>query len=144
MISKGLVDEARAAARHTVERLAPFAEKGIPIVGLEPSCLLSLRDEYLYLLPDDPRAQTVAEHAHTFEEFIDQLAAAGDLDLRFTNDPRRVLLHGHCHQKALVGTRPRVGASSHYHQITPSPKWIPAAAGWQGRSATRSSITRSR
>ncbi|MFB3131471.1 MAG: FAD-binding and (Fe-S)-binding domain-containing protein, partial [Rhodothermales bacterium] len=50
MISKGLVDEARAAARHTVERLAPFAERGIPIVGLEPSCLLSLRDEYLYLL----------------------------------------------------------------------------------------------
>ena len=106
MISKGLVEEARAAARHTVERLAPFAEQGIPIVGLEPSCLLSLRDEYLYLLPDDPRAKRVAEHAVMFEEFIDQLAEAGDLDLRFTEAARRVLLHGHCHQKALVGTRP--------------------------------------
>ena len=106
MISKGLVDEARAAARHTVERLAPFARQGIPIVGLEPSCLLSLRDEYLYLLPDDPRAQRVAEHVYMFEEFIDQRAEAGDLGLRFTEEARRVLLHGHCHQKALVGTGP--------------------------------------
>ncbi len=106
MISKGLVDEARAAARETVERLAPFAGQGLPIVGLEPSCLLSLRDEYLYLLPDDPRARIVAEHAVTFEEFIDQLAEAGDLDLRFTDAARHVLLHGHCHQKSLVGTRP--------------------------------------
>lgn len=106
MISKGLVDEARAAARHTVERLAPLAEQGLPIVGLEPSCLLSLRDEYLYLLPGDPRARLVAEHAVMFEEFIDRLAASDDLGLRFTEDARRVLLHGHCHQKALVGTKP--------------------------------------
>jgi len=106
MISKGLVEQARAAARHTVAQLAPFAEQGIPIVGLEPSCLLSLRDEYRYLLPHDSRVAAVAEQASLFEEFIDRLAEAGDLALSFTDAARRVLLHGHCHQKALVGTKP--------------------------------------
>jgi len=106
MISKGLVEDARAAARETVSRLAPFARQGIPIVGLEPSCLLTLRDEYLYLLPGDPDAQLVADHAYTFEEFISQLAETGELNLQFTDESRHVLLHGHCHQKALVGTTP--------------------------------------
>ncbi len=106
MISKGLVKEARAAARHTVDRLAPYAALGLPIVGLEPSCLLSMRDEYLYLLPGDDRAAAVAECAVLFEEFIASLLEAGDLALDFTGDARSVLLHGHCHQKALVGSRP--------------------------------------
>jgi FAD/FMN-containing dehydrogenase/Fe-S oxidoreductase len=106
MISKGLVDKARQAARDTVDHLAPFAEQGIPIVGLEPSCLLSVRDEYLYLLPDDPRVKIVAEQCYTFEEFIARLADEGRLELEFTGEARHVLLHGHCHQKSLVGTNP--------------------------------------
>jgi Fe-S oxidoreductase len=106
MISKGLVEDARQAAALTVERLAPFAKQGIPIVGLEPSCLLSLRDEYHYLLPDNPDVQIVAEQAFTFEEFIADLADAGTLNLQFCDDARSLLLHGHCHQKVLVGTRP--------------------------------------
>jgi Fe-S oxidoreductase len=106
MISKGLVDKARNAAQHTVDCLAPFAEQGIPIVGLEPSCLLSVRDEYLYLLPDDPRVKTIAEHCYTFEEFIAKLADEGELELDFREDVGHVLLHGHCHQKSLVGTNP--------------------------------------
>jgi Fe-S oxidoreductase len=106
MISKGLVDEARAAARDTVERLIPFAEKGLPIVGLEPSCLLTLRDEYLYLLPGDPNARLVAERALMFEEFVAREADEGRFNLTFNGTGRRVLLHGHCHQKALVGTGP--------------------------------------
>ena len=106
MISKGLVEEARAAARDTVAHLIPFVREGIPIVGLEPSCLLTLRDEYLSLLPDDEWAKAVAEKAMTFEEFISELAATGELDLTFHDEPRNLLLHGHCHQKALVGTRP--------------------------------------
>jgi Fe-S oxidoreductase len=106
MISKGLVNEARAAAQDTINKLAPLAEQGIPIVGLEPSCLLSLRDEYLYLLPDDPRAKVVAANAYTFEEFFAKLADEGNLDLNFTNEKREILLHGHCHQKSLVGTEP--------------------------------------
>ena len=106
LISHGLVDAARAAARETVARLAPFAAQGIPIVGLEPSCLLTLRDEYLTLLPDDPRARQVADRALLLEEFVARLAEAGALNLTFTTAARRVLLHGHCHQKALVGTEP--------------------------------------
>ena len=108
MISKGMVDAARRAARHTVERLFPFAARGIPIVGLEPSCLLSLRDEYLYLLPGDARVEVVAAHAVLFEEFLARLAEKGRLPLTFSKEAGRVLLHGHCHQKALVGSEPSV------------------------------------
>jgi FAD/FMN-containing dehydrogenase/Fe-S oxidoreductase len=106
MMSKGLVNKARRAARDTIERLAPLAEQGLPIVGLEPSCLLSMRDEYFALLPGDPRVKLVAEHCFTFEEFIARLADSGELKLNFEAEPRPVLLHGHCHQKALVGTGP--------------------------------------
>jgi Fe-S oxidoreductase len=106
MMSKGLVKQARRAARDTIDRLAPLAEKGLPIVGLEPSCLLSMRDEYFSLLPGDPRVKLVADHCFTFEEFIAQLADAGQLRLNFTAESHSVLLHGHCHQKALVGTDP--------------------------------------
>ena len=106
MISKGLVEKARAAARDCVERLIPFAEQGIPIVGLEPSCLLTLRDEIIVLLPEDERTKTIAQHAYLFEEFIAKLDDEGALGLEFSEQVRQVLLHGHCHQKALVGTGP--------------------------------------
>ena len=106
MISKGLVKQARKAARETVDRLYPFAEQGLPIVGLEPSCLLSMRDEYHHLLPGDPKVQVVSDHCYTFEEFISKLAAEDQLHLPFTCQQRHLLLHGHCQQKALVGTDP--------------------------------------
>ncbi|MEZ4641443.1 MAG: 4Fe-4S dicluster domain-containing protein [Chloroflexota bacterium] len=105
-ISKGFVDGARAAARRTLHQLAPFAEKKMPIIGLEPSSLLTLRDEYLYLLRDEAQAQVLAQHAYTFEEFIAKLADEDRLGLTFTAEKRDILLHGHCHQKALVGTQP--------------------------------------
>ncbi len=105
-ISKGLVNEARKLAQKTLGQLAPLAEKGLPIVGLEPSSLLTLRDDYFYLLPDDQRVQKVAAQAVTFEEFIANLADENRLNLTFTSETRQVLLHGHCHQKALVGTEP--------------------------------------
>lgn len=105
-ISKGLVEKARSVARETVDELAPFAEKSIPIVGLEPSSLLTLRDEYLYLLPIDPRVRQVADNALTFEEFVAQQSSEGNLKLSFTEEPQHILLHGHCHQKSLVGLEP--------------------------------------
>ena len=105
MISKGLVDAARSAAQHTVEQLAPFAARGIPIVGLEPSCLLSLRDEYRYLLPDSAATREVARSAVLLEEFLMHQHEEGQLSLQFTPASRQVLLHGHCHQKALVGSQ---------------------------------------
>ena len=110
MISKGLLDQARANARRNVEVLAPFAERGVSIVGLEPSCLLTLRDEYLDLLPGDPRTQLVARNAFLIEEFITE--HAGQFAPLFfqppTSDlrPPSILVHGHCYQKALTGTGP--------------------------------------
>lgn len=106
MISKGLFEQARNAARETVEKLYPFAEKGIPIIGLEPSCLLTLRDEYLYLLPGDPRPAKIAECAVLFEEFVAAKVTQGEWHLLLNQQEETVLLHGHCHQKSLVGTGP--------------------------------------
>jgi Fe-S oxidoreductase len=106
MISKGLVEKARAAAEDTVSHLAGFAEQGLPIVGLEPSCLLTLRDEYAYLLAGDARVKMIADRAVLFEEFIASHADRNSLNLSFTEEACSVLLHGHCHQKALVGTKP--------------------------------------
>jgi Fe-S oxidoreductase len=101
-ISKGLLDRARAMAKSMTERLAPYAERGVPIVGCEPSCLLTLREEHLALLPDDARAQTVASQVRLVEELLVEAIDDGALRLRET--PARIVLHGHCHQKALAGT----------------------------------------
>jgi Fe-S oxidoreductase len=106
MVSKGLVEQARAAARATVDKLHPLVAQGMPVVGLEPSCILTLKDEYLSLLPGDAKAQAVAEAVTTFEEFVAAETEAGRFALQFPPDAGRVLLHGHCHQKALVGTGP--------------------------------------
>ncbi|HJW82675.1 MAG TPA: FAD-linked oxidase C-terminal domain-containing protein [Anaerolineae bacterium] len=107
MISKGLLEEARANATHNVARLAPLAAEGIPIVGLEPSCIATFRDEYPSLLPTDA-AREVAANTFFIEEFITHLAQRGELNLPFSvpEKMRRVLVHGHCYQKALATTTP--------------------------------------
>ncbi len=110
LISKGLLDEARASAAFNVARLHPFAVRGIAVVGLEPSCLLTLRDEYVDLLRSE-EARLVARSAFLLEEFLLRERARG-LTLRFRDGARRALLHGHCHQKASVGTAPTVAALS--------------------------------
>jgi FAD/FMN-containing dehydrogenase/Fe-S oxidoreductase len=106
LISKGMLDEAREHAAWTVSRLAPAAARGVPIVGLEPSCLLTLRDEWVDLLRTD-EARAVARQAFLFEEFLVRERERG-LTLPLQASNRRALLHGHCHQKALVGTGPTV------------------------------------
>jgi Fe-S oxidoreductase len=106
MISKGLVKEAQQAAAQTVDRLAQYFEAGMQVVALEPSCLSALKDDYLYLLPGNDRAKIVSKNALSFEEFMAQLYDDGELDLTFTDQPAQLLLHGHCHQKALIGTEP--------------------------------------
>ena len=103
-LSKGLVDQARRMAAGLVDRLGEAAARGVPIVGVEPSCLLTLRDEYLALLPDDPRAQAVAAATRLPEELLVEAIASGRLVLPQENRGRRILFHGHCHQKALAGT----------------------------------------
>ncbi len=99
-LAAGLVDEARAEARRTIDALTAAVAAGTPIVGLEPSCLLTLRDEYPSLLPG---ADTIAlaEHAQLFEEFIETERKAGRFQLALAPMPgKTALLHGHCHQKA--------------------------------------------
>jgi FAD/FMN-containing dehydrogenase/Fe-S oxidoreductase len=105
-ISKGLLGQARGMAEAMVERLAPEAERGVPIVGCEPSCLLTLREEHPGLLPGDPRARAVAEATRLVEELLVEAIDAGSLALRAGADVagRPILFHGHCHQKALAGT----------------------------------------
>ena len=109
MISKGMLKEARDHAAWNVERLSPYAEKGSSIVGLEPSCLLTLRDEYPELLGSEA-AKLVAGRSFLFEEFILREREAGRLSLDFKSNGKKALLHGHCHQKALVGAAPTVAA----------------------------------
>ena len=103
MISKGMLEEAKARARFNVDLLTPYVRQGIPIIGCEPSCLLTLRDEYPDLLQNDA-SREVAANSYLIDEFLDKLREAGNLDLEFSDLSKRVLFHGHCHQKALVGT----------------------------------------
>jgi FAD/FMN-containing dehydrogenase/Fe-S oxidoreductase len=102
-LSKGLLDDARRKAAGLVSGLAGGTD---PIVGCEPSCVLSLRDETLSLLPDDPRAREVAARVRQVEELITEAIDAGDLALSPDSwvAGRKILYHGHCHQKADVGT----------------------------------------
>ena len=107
MISKGMLSQAKENAAWNVDKLAPFAEKGTPIVGLEPSCLLTLRDEYPEFIRSDA-AKKVAANSFLLEEFVMREVNAGRIKFNSIANGKKALLHGHCHQKALVGTAPTV------------------------------------
>ncbi len=108
LISKGMLTEAREHAAWNVERLHPYAARGVTIVGLEPSCILTVRDEWVDLLRTD-EARAVARQSALLEQFLLRERERG-LELRWKPHGRQALLHGHCHQKAIVGTAPTVGA----------------------------------
>jgi Fe-S oxidoreductase len=101
----GKVDEARREAERTLAALDPFVSRGVPVIGLEPSCQLSFRDEVPAMIKD-VRAQRLADQALTFEEFLAREAAAGRLDLPLKKIASRALVHGHCHQKAFDAFSP--------------------------------------
>ncbi|MGH2627010.1 MAG: FAD-binding and (Fe-S)-binding domain-containing protein, partial [Anaerolineales bacterium] len=108
MISKGLLDRAKRVAGRNLEVLDRHAASGTRIVGLEPSCLLTLRDEYLDFFPGDPRAQRLAQSTRLIEELLTE-GEVGErpLDrLRCASREAPIYLHGHCHAKALVGSTP--------------------------------------
>ena len=107
MISKGMLSQAKENAAWNIDKLLPYAEKKIPIVGLEPSCLLTLRDEYPDLIPTDA-AKRVAGNSFLLEEFVVKEQKEEKLVINSDRNGKKVLLHGHCHQKALVGTAPTV------------------------------------
>ena len=107
-LANGMVARAKAKASELIDALLPFAERGIPIVGLEPSCLLTLRDEALVMGLGDA-AQTVSQQALLLEEFLAQALKTGQLEgLKTALKPisQPILLHGHCHQKAFGAVSP--------------------------------------
>ena len=103
LISKGMLDEAQALAEDNVAILGPYAERGIPIVGTEPSCVSVLQDE-LPQLVRTPAARKIAAAAQTIETFTARALRDYPAALRFKRNAAPILYHGHCHQKALTGT----------------------------------------
>jgi Fe-S oxidoreductase len=104
-LSAGLVDQAESELSRLVETYAPFAARGVPIIGLEPSCVLTLRDELLSLRPST-QAKSVSAHALLLEEFLAREAESGRLQLPLAPLPGKALLHGHCHQKSFAAFKP--------------------------------------
>lgn len=104
-ISTGQLDGARRRLEHTMSVLAPFAEAGVPIIGVEPSCTAVLRSDLLELFPDDPRAQAIADHTRTLAELLTAPAPIGPGD---GWQPRslagvEVIAQPHCHHHAVMG-----------------------------------------
>jgi FAD/FMN-containing dehydrogenase/Fe-S oxidoreductase len=100
-LSAGLVDEARTEARRLLTAAQPLLARSVPIVGLEPSCLFTLRDELPAMLPGKD-AGVLADNALLIEELLARETAAGRIAKPIARAPGRVLLHGHCHQKAFA------------------------------------------
>ena len=104
-LAAGMVDQAKAKAGALIDALLPLAQAGVAIVGLEPSCLLTLRDEALVMGLGD-KAHLVAGQALLFEEFIAREAKAGRFAAAFEPLQQPILVHGHCHQKAFGAVSP--------------------------------------
>ena len=100
-LSVGKVSEARHEAVRTLAALKPYVSRGVPVIGLEPSCILTFRDEIPALVRSNT-AKQLSEQAMLFEEFLAREANAGRLNLPLAETPRHTLLHGHCHQKSFA------------------------------------------
>ena len=109
MLSEGEEEDARAAAEHNVRVLAPIVRRGIPIIGCEPSCVSMVRDTYPELVGGHD-AQLVADGIVTFEEFVAAESRAGRFTIPASRGPDRILVHGHCHQKAMNAVGPTLEA----------------------------------
>ena len=109
-LSKGLLPYARRQAQQLCKRLAFFASQGLPIIGLEPSCLLTIRDDYASLIAaegeETKQVQQVISQCFTLDEFLAGLVDQHPLQLPFQSEMRKIKVHGHCYQKALVGMKP--------------------------------------
>ena len=101
MISRGLLTDAKAQAEANLRSLSPLVDRGIHVVGLEPSCILTFRDEYQAFRLGEP-ARRLADRSLMIDEFLVEHAAARLPELRLPES--RAMLHGHCHQKSLAGT----------------------------------------
>ncbi|HRP30657.1 MAG TPA: FAD-linked oxidase C-terminal domain-containing protein [Agriterribacter sp.] len=110
-LSKGLLRKAKSIAQKNVELLLPLISEQTPLIGIEPSAILTFRDEYIDLADDSRLAETkqLSAHVFTIDEFLNREADAGHItgDM-FTSEKRQILFHGHCHQKALSSITPSV------------------------------------
>ena len=107
LISEGMLDRAVENARYNIDALQGYADAGIPIIGCEPSCTSAITDDYVELI-GTPESKRVAEATCSFEEFFVKLIEDDALPVEFSTEPQEILLHGHCHQRALVGVQPTV------------------------------------
>ncbi|MGV8947365.1 MAG: FAD-binding and (Fe-S)-binding domain-containing protein [Lutibacter sp.] len=106
-ISKGFLKEAKEIAEFNVNFFKDFITKETPLVGIEPSAILTFRDEYLRLATDKVAAKKIAENTFTIEEFIKQEFEKGNISsISFTTKEKVLKIHGHCHQKSLSSTEP--------------------------------------
>jgi FAD/FMN-containing dehydrogenase/Fe-S oxidoreductase len=117
-LSSGMVDHAKAKLRALINAAAPFAREGVAVVGLEPSCLLTLRDEAL-VLGIGKSAEIVAAQALLFEEFVAREARAGRFTLALRPAEQPILVHAHCHQKAFGAVSPMLEVLRLIPQATP-------------------------
>ena len=106
MISKGLLEDAKIHALRNVDLLYPYVQAGVKVIGIEPSCVLTFRDDYLDLLPDYDKVKVVAEGTLLLEEFLLEIHDAGEMENRFNRVDQHLVFFPHCHQKALLGSEP--------------------------------------
>ncbi len=104
MVSSGLLDQAIGNARRNIDALIPYVDSGAKIVGCESSCILTLKDEYPDLLSGDPSAKAVAEAALMLEEVLIDATTDGGQQISWNDRSAEILLHVHCHERALIGT----------------------------------------
>ncbi len=110
MVSSGMLDRAIENARQNVAALKPYVDASAKIVGCESSCILTLRDEYPDLLSSAPDAKAVADASMMLEEILVEAASDGGQQIAWNDRSEEILLHVHCHQRALVGTTQAVAA----------------------------------
>jgi len=118
-ISKGLLEQAKVLANYNIQALSSKVSETCPIIGLEPSAILSFRDEYVDLADDKLKARRLAKYSFTIEEFFARQIDAGQISsAHFTSQEKQIRVHGHCHQKALSSLTPSkkmLSLPSHYH-----------------------------
>jgi FAD/FMN-containing dehydrogenase/Fe-S oxidoreductase len=131
LLSKGYLDEARSYAAHNVGLLAPYARQGIPILGCEPSCMTMLQDDYRDLIPCH-ETEVVAQNTYLITEFLAGLAEEGRLELALDGVARKVLVHSHCHERAVRGTDGTVAAL----KLVPGAEVRPIDAGCCGMAGS--------
>ncbi|MFS4482018.1 FAD-binding and (Fe-S)-binding domain-containing protein [Hyunsoonleella sp. 2307UL5-6] len=101
-LSKGLLEQAKAFANKNVSVFKDLISKDTPLIGIEPSAILTFKDEYLKLANDKTSAEYIAKHTFLIEEFIQSEIELGNITSdQFTLEPKTIKFHGHCHQKAL-------------------------------------------